>query len=318
MSQAISQLFTEIFRPQSLEQAILVPRVREELAKGVTTNTLLVGSAGIGKTTATKILTKGFHDVLEINASAERGVDVIRDSIINFASSLSLLGGKQQLKIVVLEECDGLTNDAWMAMRATMEKFHSGVRFIGNCNYPEKIPAPILSRFNVIHLGPINKEEEEYLIEEYKKRIKLILDKIQIQYTEETLSDFVKLDFPDMRTLLNKVQSLYNRGEKVLDKNSLSGNFDYESLFRMCTSQTDPVENYKVVVSEWSTKVDDCVLAFGKEFPDYLRLNYPDKTNKLPLIIIAIAEYASQLNNVPDKVVTLLALIYKIQIILNS
>nr|DAE17712.1 MAG TPA: activator clamp loader [Myoviridae sp. ctn8H20] len=318
MSQAISDLFTEIFRPKSIDQAILAPRVREELAKGVTTNMLFAGPCGIGKTVMTRILTQPYTEILEINASAERGIDVIRDSIISFASSLSLMEGKQQMKIVVLEECDGLTNDAWMAMRATMERFHKTVRFIANCNYPEKIPAPILSRFNVISLYPINKEEEEYLIDEYAKRVALILTKLGIQYQEETLKDFIKMDFPDMRTILNKVQSIYNRGEKELSKESLNGNFDYESLFRMCLSPGNPWDNYKMVVADWANKADDCILAFGKDFPEYLRMNAPDKIMKLPLAIITIGEHAFQLNQVPDKMVTLLSLIFKLQIILNG
>lgn len=318
MSQAISQLFTEIFRPKTIEQAILVPRVREELSKGLTQNILLQGTAGIGKTTMTKILASPYANVLEINASAERGIDMIRDSIMGFASSLSLMDGKQQTKVVILEECDGLTQDAWMAMRATMEKFHKNVRFIGNCNYPEKIPAPILSRFNVIPLYPINKEEENYLIEEYSKRIGAILNKLQIQFEPTTLIEFVRMDFPDLRTLLNKVQSLYNRGAKELSKDSLSSNFDFESLFRLTLSQVNPWENYKLIVSEWSNKVDECVIALGKDYPEYLRINASDKINKLPLVIISIAKHAAQLNSVPDKMVTLLSLIYEIQILLNS
>lgn len=269
-------------------------------------------------TTITKILAKPYTDVLEINASAERGIDTIRESIIGFASSLSLMDGKQKTKIVILEECDGFTNDAWMAMRATMEKFHKNVRFIANCNYPEKIPAPILSRFNVIPLYPINNEEENYLIEEYSKRIGAILTKLQIEYTDEILKEFIKMDFPDMRTLLNKVQSLFNRGERVLSRESLNGNFDFESLFKISITSSNPWDNYKVVVGEWSNKVDECILAFGKDFPEYLRINLPDKISKLPLVIIAIAEHAAQLNQVPDKMVTLLSLIYKIQIILSN
>jgi DNA polymerase III delta prime subunit len=266
----------------------------------------------------TKILASPYANVLEINASAERGIDMIRDSIMGFASSLSLMDGKQQTKVVILEECDGLTQDAWMAMRATMEKFHKNVRFIGNCNYPEKIPAPILSRFNVIPLYPINKEEENYLIEEYSKRIGAILNKLQILFEPTTLIEFVRMDFPDLRTLLNKVQSLYNRGAKELSKDSLSSNFDFESLFKLTLSQANPWENYKLIVSEWSNKVDECVIALGKDYPEYLRINASDKINKLPLVIISIAKHAAQLNSVPDKMVTLLSLIYEIQILLNS
>ena len=102
------KLFTEILRPQTLDQAIIVPRIREDLSKGLTMNILLQGTQGAGKTTLTRILTKGYQ-TLEINASLENGIDTIRDKVIGFASQSSLFGGDEQMKVIVLEECDGLT-----------------------------------------------------------------------------------------------------------------------------------------------------------------------------------------------------------------
>ena len=119
-TQHITQkLFTEIFRPQTLDQAILLPRIKDEISKGLTYNILLEGSQGTGKTSLTKILTKDYP-VLEINASLENGIDTIRDKVINFASQSSLFGGNEQLKVIVLEECDGLILEAWKALRATI------------------------------------------------------------------------------------------------------------------------------------------------------------------------------------------------------
>ena len=80
---------------------------------------------------------------------------------MSYASSSSLFGGEEQMKIVILEECDAMTNDAWSSLRATIEQFASSTRFIGNCNYIDKIPEPIQSRFNCIGLAPQNQEEED-------------------------------------------------------------------------------------------------------------------------------------------------------------
>ena len=106
------KLFTELFRPQSLDQAIIVPRIKDELSKGLTQNVLFCGTQGSGKSSLTRILSNGYN-VLEINASLENGIDTIRDKVINFASQSSLFGGEEQLKVIVLEECDGLTIEAW-------------------------------------------------------------------------------------------------------------------------------------------------------------------------------------------------------------
>ena len=101
------KLFTELFRPQTLDQAIILPRIREELSKGLTTNLLLYGSPGSGKTTLTRILSKGYT-IKEINASIENGIDTIRETVIGFASQSSLWDGEEKIKVIILEECDGL------------------------------------------------------------------------------------------------------------------------------------------------------------------------------------------------------------------
>ncbi len=115
----VHKLFTEIFRPQSIDQAVLVPRIYNEVSQGLKQNILLYGGQGSGKTTLTRILSKGY-DTLTINASAERGIDVIREKITNFASAISLMDGAEKVKVIVLEECDGLTSYSFDALRAVI------------------------------------------------------------------------------------------------------------------------------------------------------------------------------------------------------
>ena len=311
------KLFTEVFRPQSLEQAIILPRIREELSKGLTYNILIEGSAGSGKTSLTRILSKGYS-VLEINASLENGIDTIRDKVINFASQSSLFGGEEKLKVIVLEECDGLTLEAWKALRATIEKYHKTVRFIANCNYIDKIPDPIKSRFNVISINPLNNEEEQYLFNAYLERIKYILNYFKVSYTEEDVISFVRSSFPDMRALITKVQQLYNRGCKSLTKDMLANSYDCSEIFKLIINTPDPVNNYKTLIANWSNKPDEAILAIGKEFPDYIITVVPEYINKLPLILIATAEFNSMLATSIDKFVTLLGLIYKLQLIIHQ
>ena len=311
------KLFTEIFRPQSLEQAIILPRIREALSKGLTYNLLLSGNAGTGKSSLTRILTKNYP-VLEINASLENGIDTIRDKVINFASQSSLFGGNEQLKVIVLEECDGLTLEAWKALRATIEKYHKTVRFVANCNYIDKIPDPIKSRFNVITIDPLNKEEETYLFNAYVDRIKYILNYFKVTYTEDDITAFVRSSFPDMRAIITKVQQLYNRGCKSLTKDMLANTYDCSEIFKLIVNKPDPVNNYKQLVANWSNKPDEAILAIGKEFPDYILTINPEYAAKLPLILITTAEFNSMLATSIDKFVTLLGLIFKLQIIINQ
>lgn len=309
-----TKLFTELFRAKNLDGLILLPRIKNELSKGLIQNIMLVGPAGTGKSTIANILTEGY-DTLKLNGSAENGIDVIRNQVVSFASAISLENGAEQMKVIRLEECDGLTPAAWDALRDTIEKYADTVRYICNCNKFEKIPSFIKSRFNCIHVYPINKEEEEYLFNGYCQYVAKILTGIKITFAEDALQEFVKNYFPDMRSILNAVQSLYIQGATELDKNSIAKTFDCSDLFEKIVTSSDPVENYKFVMSNYSSSPEDALLGLSKSFVEYIRQTHPQYSNKIPMYIITIAEYLQQLVTSPDHIIVLLACVYKLQLI---
>ena len=221
----INELFTEKFRPKNLNQLIAPLRIKTELSKGIDDNFLLYGSSGNGKTSTLFILAEP-HPKLYINASSDRGIDIIRDQVSKFCSTISLEGGSENIKCVILEEIDGATQEFYRALRAVMERYASMARFIACCNHIQKVPDAIQSRFHMISFDPIDNQEEKYLIEEYKKRIARILDAVKINYTPEILHKFILNDFPDLRTLIKKVQSFYRRKITELDPKNFNINFD--------------------------------------------------------------------------------------------
>lgn len=319
MNSVIKELFTEKFRPKELNSLIIPPRIRNELSRGLVQNLLLYGSPGTGKTTALFILAKS-HTHLYINASQERGIDTLRDKISKFCATISLEGGKEKLKCVILDEIDGATPEFFNAFKASMERYANIARFIASCNYIQKIPDAIQSRFNCISFDPINSEEEKYLFNEYKKRVSLILNAIKITYSEEVLNKFVSNDFPDMRSLLNKLQSFYLQGIKELNEKNFNINYEFKDLYELCLTNNinKAYENYKFIASEYANRVDDALNALGTDFIEYIKTNYPEKIDKIPLIIIEVAEHQAQRTMVIDPLITLLSLCYKIQIILTS
>lgn len=311
------KLFTELFRAKSLDGVILLPRIKAELEKGLVTNTLLYGPAGTGKTTLARILSQGY-DTCYLNGSSENGVDTVRNRIVDFASQISLEDGAEKMKVVYIDECDGFTEQGWSAMRETVEHYAASVRFIMTCNKIDKIPSFIQSRFNCIPVYPINNQESTALFGGYCQYVGAILTKIGISYEEDVLKEFVKNSFPDMRSILNTIQSLYLQGAKELDKESLIKTFDCSDLFEKIVSGTDPVDNYKFVMENYSASPDEAMMAISHEFIDFIRKTYPDHSSKIPFMIISIAEYVNQLPTSPDRVVTLLACVFKLQTIIHG
>ena len=189
---ATQKLFTELFRPKTLDGLILPSRVRAELSKGLVQNLMLAStSPGTGKSSIARILCAPY-DTLRLNGSSENGIDTIRNQVVQFASTLSLVDGAEKLKVIFIDEADGLTEQAWDALRETIERYADSVRYICTCNKFDKIPAPIKSRFNCIPLYPINKNEEDLMFSGYCEYVGKILTALKIKYENDVLVEFVK------------------------------------------------------------------------------------------------------------------------------
>lgn len=313
------QLFTEKFRPKDLNQLIAPPRIKDLLKRGLVQNLLLYGTQGTGKSSTAFILANPKDDTtMYVNASSEGGVRTVREEIPRFCSAMSLIGGKEQLKCVILDEMDGASDEFFKALRAVMEKYAHVARFVATCNFIQKIPPPVQDRFHLVSFDPIDQEEEEYLIKEYMKRAAIILNAAKIKYSNEILYKMIKNDFPSLRAVLTKIQSLYLSGVQELNETNYFINYDFVDLYKLCLAGPDkPYENYKLVVAEYSSKIDATLDALGIDFIEFLKKEAPAKIDKIPLIIIAVAEHQAQRSMVIDPLITLLSCIYKIQTILK-
>ncbi|MBT4577074.1 replication factor C small subunit [Candidatus Woesearchaeota archaeon] len=161
------QMWTEKYRPSKFSEVYgqkdIVEKVKAFVEKGNMPHLLFAGPAGIGKTTLSLVIAKELfgenwrNNLLETNASDERGIDVIRNKVKDFARTKAI--GTKFPKIVYLDECDNLTKEAQQALRRTMESYSGTARFILSCNYPSKIIDPIQSRCAVFKFKPLNKED---------------------------------------------------------------------------------------------------------------------------------------------------------------
>jgi DNA polymerase III delta prime subunit len=316
----ISELFTEKFRPSKFEHLILPDRINKILKGGeIHQNILLFGSAGTGKTSTAKVLVNA-PDIasLYINISDESSVDTIRDKITKFCSEISVLDGSNARKVIILDEMDGASDQFYKALRGTIEKFIN-CRFIGTCNFVNKIPEPIQSRFEMINFDFINKDEENEVKKIWEDRIARILKALGIKFDQKALLEFVDRYFPDMRTVLNKIQGFQLSGVKELTAEKIrEQSWDFQDIYKLIFSKQNPIENYKFIVGNYSSKVDDVMHALGSEFIDWIEENSPKAVVLLPVILVLVASHQEQRSKVIDPVVSLCSLIFQIQTQVNK
>ena len=322
MSKAIEQLFTERFRPKKIEDVILAPRIKSALGEGdVQQHLLLLGSQGLGKTSTAKAIASKYPHMY-INVSDESSVDVIRDKIKGYCERISVLDGQDSIKIVILDEMDGASDQFYKALRGVMEdqRYIAKVRFIGTANYTNKIPDPVRSRFFVLDFNPANREEELLMKKDQAKRIATLLKSLGIEFEKDALKEFIRRNFPDMRAMINKIQSWHISGRKKITIQEIKElNYSFHDLFELLTKkETDPVENYKYIVKNCSTKVDEVFMSLHNDFPLWISENKPDFINKIPMSLVYIGRWQSDRQQCIDSIVALTGCFFEIQTYMKS
>ena len=307
-------LWTEKYRPQNLKELIVPQRIRTIFENGVVQSMLFYGTAGIGKTSAAKALCKQFgHNTLYLNCSDTNGVDTIRDTIMEFAMNQSILHYDNPIKVVIMDEMDGLSLQAFNALRATMEKCAKNTRFIGTCNYIQKIIEPIQSRFQLIDFNFTSEEVKEIRMGQYK-RIMEICKKEGLNMDKNAAIKMVQTYFPDCRSIVNHLQRYKLEGKTDITPDDVkSVESEYSELYDMIITKNDPVKNYEFVMKNYSNSVPEVISSLGNPFITYLLKQQSPAVKFIPTIAILNAKYQMNLKNCIDPVVVLLAHIYELQ-----
>ena len=200
----MKDLWVEKYRPKILKEFVVRDDIqRQQIAswikEGAIPHLLLSGRPGIGKTTLAKILFNELnvssYDILEINASRERGIDEVRDRVTSFIQIMPF----GAFKYVLLDEADYITPIGQAALRGVMEEYHTTARFILTCNYPNRVIPALHSRCQGFHMETIDKNE-------FTARVAEILIAEKIEPDLEILDTYVKAIYPDLRKCINMVQ----------------------------------------------------------------------------------------------------------------
>ena len=293
-------LWVERYRPQDLSTYVgnehLKSKVERFLDDGNIPHLLLYGRAGGGKTTLAKIIVNNTEcDYLYINASDERNIDLVRDKLKTFASSV----GFKPMKVVILDEADYLNvNSAQPALRNLMETFSAHCRFILTCNYVEKIIDPIQSRCQTYKIVPPSKKEVAV-------HAKNILEKENISFDLDDLALVVTAGYPDLRKVINELQRMSIDGKLSIDKDGMIHNEFKLQFLEAISSVTDIRIIRKMVADSNFTDYTELFRLLYDEIDSYGR-------DKVPEIIADISQGSYQDVLVVDKEINFIATVSNI------
>ncbi|MEM2963457.1 MAG: replication factor C small subunit [Candidatus Anstonellales archaeon] len=310
--------WTEKYRPKTLSDMIGQDYVVEALKAFVKSrnlpNLLFAGPPGIGKTTATIALAHDLYgedisgNLLELNASDERGIDVVRGKIKDFARSVAIQS--VPFKIIFLDEADALTPDAQHALRRTMERYLSATRFILSCNYSSKIIEPLQSRCSVFRFLPLSDDSMRRMVERISKNEGLTI-------SEEAISTLLYVSGGDMRKAINVLQGVSFQSKKITP----------EAVYKM-GSHAQPSEIRKMIeaalrgrFSEARNMLDELMIKYGMSGEDVILQIYrevpslPIAEEKKVHLVDRIGEYNFRMVEGANERIQLEALLAQVMLI---
>ena len=307
-----STIWTEKYRPKDFPeikgQKEIVKRIKAFVELKNMPHLLFAGPAGVGKSTLALVIARKFfkdawhQNFLELNASDERGIDIIRNKVKDFARTKAI--GDVPFKIIFLDECDALTREAQQSLRRTMENYTTTCRFILSCNYSSKIIDPIQSRCAMFRFKPLEKKEIYAIIEKIEKEEK-------IKISEKAKEALYEISEGDVRRVENILQS----------SAAISNNITDETIYSMASvarpKEVDEVLKLAIEKKfiEARNKLMDVMLNYGLSGIDIIKqiqkeiLNLDIENEKKMLLMEKCGEIEFRMTEGSDEFIQLEALL---------
>ena len=301
-------LWTERYRPQTIADCILPDRLKQPFQEYVNQqnipNLLLSGGAGVGKTTVAKAMCNEIGcDFMVINGSDESGIDTFRTKIKNYASSMSLSGGR---KVIIIDEADYLNpNSTQPALRNAIEEFAVNCSFIFTCNYKTRIIEPLHSRCAVIDFNLKNGEKAK-MASAFFKRIQSILQSEKVEYVDSVIAELIKKHFPDNRRILNELQRYSQFGKIDTGVLSQIGNVQISEITKHIKDKDFGA------IRKWVASTDlDTNTMFRQLYDSLYEVMKPQS---IPQAVVIIADYSYKNAFVADTEINLVACLTELMV----
>jgi len=302
-------LFVEKYRPKTVGDTILPSDLKNTFQKFVdqknVPNLILSGSPGVGKTTIAKAMLEELHcDYIVINGSMNGNIDTLRNEIQQFASSVSLQGGR---KYVILDEADYLNpNSTQPALRNFMEEYSKNCGFILTCNFKNRIIEPLHSRCSVVDFTLKNSDKAKLAAEMFQRAC-TILTTESIEFDKKVIAEVVKKYFPDNRRILNELQRYGSNG--IIDTGILS-NVQDVSITTLVKSlkEKNYTEVRKWVAQNSDINSDEIFRTLYDAASEYLA------NPSIPQLVLILADYQYKAAFVADPEINITACLTEIMV----
>lgn len=318
MPKFVDELFWEKYRPKSLNQMVLLPRIKSELEFGFKRNFLLHGHHGTGKTTIARILLKD-TDHITINASLDASIDVLRDELEDFCMTMRspFIKSPDPMKYIYLEEFENTTKGFQEAFKAFIEEYDSRVRFVLTMNEIRDIKVPaLLSRFQpILSFDPINDEERQFLHSGYFKYLAAVAKHSGLTLKDETINNLINTYFPDLRSSVQGIQRIFLTGnEDTQVQETFTEVYEF-----ILNGRTTFDKIYDFVIDNYTNRPNALMVILGRPFYKYLKDNYPDIISTKGLNLIGVSRtYNQNYDTVVDPTIHLISYIVDLKKIIST